>query len=345
MQETLQELLEKTVDHKKVFGAVLEIENGDGDYSFQGASGNLHFEDAFFIASTTKLYTTALVLKLVNEGEISLEDTLGNFFEPDLIAGLNVYHERDYSAIITVKQLLSHTSGIPDYFLGKPAGSQSLEKTLTEGADQGWTFEQVLERARSMRGAFPPGKKGKVLYADTNFQLLGRIIEIRRGKLIGQVFTEEIFQPLKLRSTYLFGNQPGQKPAVMYFRSQPLRVPLAMASFGPDGGIVSTALECMLFLKAFFCGFFFPKSYLNQMTAEFNRIFFPLEYGMGIMRFKLPRLLSPFTQIPELLGHSGLSGAFAFYCPEKELYLCGTVNQIANPGLSYQMLSKAVSLL
>lgn len=54
--------------------------------------------------------------------------------------------------------------------------------------------------------------------------------------------------------------------------------------------------------------------------------------------------MMPFVSRPEFLGHSGLSGAFAFYCPEKELYLTGTVNEISRPDLSFRLMLKVVGL-
>jgi len=117
---------------------------------------------------------------------------------------------------------------------------------------------------------------------------------------------------------------------------------MAMTSFGPDGGIVSTANESMIFLKAFFNGKLFPKEYLDEMK-DWNKIFFPLQYGIGIARFKLPRIFSPFKPVPKLIGHSGLSGAFAYYCPEKDIYLTGTVNQIHNAGLSYKLMIRILN--
>jgi D-alanyl-D-alanine carboxypeptidase len=53
--------------------------------------------------------------------------------------------------------------------------------------------------------------------------------------------------------------------------------------------------------------------------------------------------LSPFQASPELIGHSGLSGAFSFYCPQKDTFLTGTVNQIADPSLSFRLMLKLLN--
>lgn len=131
----------------------------------------------------------------------------------------------------------------------------------------------------------------------------------------------------------------------LYYRSNQLHIPKAMSSFGPDGGIVSNAKDSMLFLRAFFEGKIFPQKYLEVAMSEYNRIFFPLQSGVGIMYYDLPRIFTIFKKLPSLVGHSGLSGAFAYYCPDRELFFTGTVNQIANPGRSYRLLIQLLGLV
>lgn len=333
----LQKVVDNTVDNKNVFGSSVRLEKGDGAYVFSGASGNLAPETQYFIASTTKLYVTAIIQKLRASGKLSLDDTISKFLPTPVVNGLHVYKGVDYSAAITVRQLLAQTSGIPDYFQGKQASGKSLEDELMAGQDRYWSFEDSVALSKRMKPPFAPGAKGKALYSDTNFQLLGRIIEVSTGKTIAQAMADLLFAPLGLRKTYLYTESSDPRPAPLYYKARPLPIPQAMTSFAADGGIVSTAGESMLFLKAFFGGRLFPPDYLAEMKV-WNRIFFPLQYGVGLTKFQLPRLFLPFQPQPELLGHSGLSGAFAYYAPEKEIYLTGTVNQISNPSLSYKLM-------
>lgn len=72
------------------------------------------------------------------------------------------------------------------------------------------------------------------------------------------------------------------------------------------------------------------------VQSSWHSIFFPLEYGLGIMRFEVPWIFSPFKRFPPVVGHSGASGALLFYCQEWDLYLVGTVNQVAKRSLSFQ---------
>jgi CubicO group peptidase (beta-lactamase class C family) len=117
-----------------------------------------------------------------------------------------------------------------------------------------------------------------------------------------------------------------------------------MTSFGADGGIVSTSSDMLRFIEAFFQGQLFPEEYIHDMQA-WNRIFFPMRSGIGIHLFKLPWIMNPFGTVPYFLGHSGLSGALAFYCPKKNLYIAGTVNQVAHPEISFKTMIRLTQVL
>ncbi len=338
----LQNILDRSIDNRRVFGATVSLQRGDGSASYEGGSGNLTPSTPFFIASTTKLFTTAIIMKLRHEQKLSLDDTLPRYFDADELQGLHVYKGAEYSREISVRQLLSHTSGLPDYFQ-QSRGSKKLMKELVSGIDQRWELADVLRESKRMTPKFTPGTRGKAFYSDTNFQLLGGIIERITGVKFAEAVDAFVLHPLGLQQTYVYTDHNDLHPMTLYFKNAPLHVPRAMTSFGPDGGIVSTALELMTFLKGFFSGELFPSAYLSEMTREWNRIFYPLEYGIGVSRFLLPRFLTLFRPSPEFIGHSGLSGAFAWYLPAKDLYLTGTVNQVANPGVSFRLALKLAS--
>jgi CubicO group peptidase (beta-lactamase class C family) len=338
-----QQIVNNAVDNKKVFGVVVCIRKNDD--TFISSVGNLNVESQYFIASITKLYVTGLILKLREQAKINFDDKISKYLKQDIIQGLHIYKGVEYSNEITIKQLMAHTSGLPDYFQQKKESGKSLLGELTSGNDQQWNFEKVMIEVKKMKPKFKPGEKGKALYSDTNYQLLGKIIEHVTDKNLSENFTKYIFQPLDLTKTYLYQDSKDTIPAVMYFKNKQLNIPLAMTSFGPDGGIVSTARESMIFIRAFFNGQLFPKEYLSEIMKEWNKIFFPFQYGVGIAKFKLPRIFSPFKPVPELIGHGGLSGAFAYYLPGKDICLTGTVNQINNPGIPYKLMIKLINNL
>jgi CubicO group peptidase (beta-lactamase class C family) len=336
-QAGLQTILERLIDNKKVFGTSFAMMRND--QIWKGAAGNLKIDDPFFIASTTKLFTTALILCLKSQGELSLEDPISKYLDPSILKGLHTFKGKEYSTELTIQQLLAHTSGLPDYFQNKGYNGKSLEDEIIAGKDRAWFFEETIEITKSIKPLFIPGTPGKAHYSDSNFQLLGKIIEIVSGKSYANYCDEVIIKPLGLSQTYVYQDPNDQNPKCLYFKEKPLPIPLAMSSFGPDGGIVSTSTELLIFLEAFFEGKLFPERYISELK-QWNRIFFPMRSGIGIHKFKLPCLFNPTRAIPSFIGHSGLSGALAFYSPRENLYITGTVNQVAHPDLSFKIMIK-----
>ncbi len=340
-EKQLQLVLDKTVDQKKVFGATFSIQQGQQLWT--GAAGNIEKQKPYFIASTTKLFTTAIIYQLISEQKIALEDHIITFFKNHEIDSLHVYKGKDYTPTITIKHLLAHSSGLPDYFQDKGDNGKSLEDEIVEGHDQYWTFEEVIQKSRNLPPLFPPGYKQKAHYSDCNFQLLGKIIELVTGESYAQNCQTRIIQPLGLTQTYLYTDSTDQTPTPMHYKSGILNIPKAMVAFGPDGGMVSTTEDMISFTKGFFEGKLFPKSYIPEMQ-EWRKIFYPLKSGVGIHLFKLPWIFNPTGALPYFIGHSGLSGALAFYCPEKDLYISGTVNQIAYPEISFKTMVKLTAI-
>jgi len=108
------------------------------------------------------------------------------------------------------------------------------------------------------------------------------------------------------------------------------------------GITLNVSSNMMIFLQAFFKGDIFPKKYILELS-NWNNGFFPIQFGAGLMRFKLPWIFSLFNPVPNLVGHSGLSGAFAYYSPKKDIYITGTVNQIDKPATSYKLMLKILN--
>jgi CubicO group peptidase (beta-lactamase class C family) len=188
------------------------------------------------------------------------------------------------------------------------------------------TFDEALQRTKSLRPHFINGIKGKAFYSDFNFDLLGEVAKIITHKELKDIYDQFIIKPLELENTFLCKATSVFAP--FYLNAEPLYRPLFTASAGASGGIISTAQDTMKFLKSFYTGKLFKESYF-PMLYKWNRIqWFPLEYGIGMMRCKMSRLMSPLFPAPEIIGHSGSTGTFAFYCPSRNLFITGTINQI-----------------
>lgn len=91
-EKSLQAVLDKTVDGKKIFGTSYAIKK-DSSY-WIGASGNISSDQNYFIASTTKLFTTAIILHLKQEGKLNLDDKISTYLDTTILNGLHIYKGR-----------------------------------------------------------------------------------------------------------------------------------------------------------------------------------------------------------------------------------------------------------
>lgn len=132
--------------------------------------GNLSPQSQYFIASATKLNVTALILQLIDSKLIKLEDRIVNLFPQKSFCSLHVIAGNDFTREITVEHLLSHTSGLPDYFQAKHNAKSSLLEQVISGQYQNWNLIRVLNDAKELGAVFPPGS-GRALYSDTNTYL------------------------------------------------------------------------------------------------------------------------------------------------------------------------------
>ncbi len=352
----LQRLVEDEAKKNRVHNIVAGIRSGDGLIDVAAAAGSADSDGLvsmtpqtpYHLASITKMYTAVVILTLAARGEIDLDAPISTYLASELTEGIHVTDGTDYSRRITVSQLLDQTSGLADYFEGKPQDDVSVVDDLKQGRDRSLSIEDIVAIVRRLPPTFPPGadRGRKARYSDTNYALLGAIVEAVTDKKIADVFAQMIFAPLGLTHTFVFDHEREQPtPAALYFKDRTIEIPLAMSSFAPDGGLVSTVAESLRFLQALFGGELLATAQLDIMTKQWNRIFFPVRYGSGLMLFKLPRWMSPFRSPPELVGHSGSTGSFAFHNAKRDVFLAGTVNQMDQPGRPYRLMTKMIGLL
>ena len=332
--ELLNTCLDKIISKRYIYSAVLKVESGDSSFSWMGARGEMESDSKYFIASVTKLYITAVVMHLVEEHNVSLDDKITKYLPNNVIENLHVLDGVDHSKEITIKHLITNTSGIPDYFFYKEKGKSSAASSLLQGNDESWGFDRTIQSVKMMKPKFAPGRKGKASYSDTNYQLLGKIIEAITGNSIHHVFRTFIFDKLNLNNTYTYEDIEDNNPVAFYHKEKRLWLPNYMASVTPEGGIISTADDVMIFLKAFFHGFFFSRSKIDGLK-KWNYILPPpgfFGYGIGLEKIPTPRLLNPIKPINEILGFWGQTGSLAWYNPDTDLYFTGTTNQTNGTG-------------
>jgi CubicO group peptidase (beta-lactamase class C family) len=151
---------------------------------------------------------------------------------------------------------------------------------------------------------------------------------------------------------------------MLWVDSNPLEIPLMMRSFW---GVYSTAEDTLRFLRALTRGNIFDDPFtLSLMQQRWNRFGFPLdraalrspswpiEYGLGIMRFhdpilkllgRLPRIVMPTYPAPAVIGHTGSTGSWLFHCPDLKVLLSGTVDQARAGTVPYRLVPKILRVV
>ncbi len=138
-------------------------------------------DTVFAVASITKTFVTALILQLAEEGALSLDDPLADYLPDFPRAGR-----------ITLRQLLSHTSGVFNFFEHPRYNAQ-----VFADRDRRWTFEGILGFVKSPYCA--PG--ACFHYSNTNFVLLGKVAEEATGETLAEQLRARFFDPLALEDT------------------------------------------------------------------------------------------------------------------------------------------------
>ena len=324
-------------------GAALAVYRARDGAILETSRGDLGLDTPYFGASTTKLYVTAIVMQMVEEGRLDLDAPFRRYVSGPETERLNTFGGEDRTGAITLRHLMAHTSGLPD-FLEPDNARTGVFRSLIQGQDRALTFPEAMEITRRLGAVSPPGKADKAVYSDTNYQILGKVIETLDGVAFSTAFDRRVVRPLGLSSTWIYSDPKDARPRPLRYREGEMRIPGYMAFTQADGGVVTTAREGLAFIRAFFDGRLFDRARLPALQ-DFRPMFFPLEYGTGMMRFQLPGAMTGFRKIPPMLGHSGLSGAILFHMPERGLTFAGTVNQVDRRSAVFQMLAKAALVL
>lgn len=319
IEEGLQACLDCYVSRTEIVTASFFMESGERDFSWAGSAGSMEQEKRYPIASITKMYTGAVILKLYEQGRLDLEDTLGAYVSELYLNLLPGFEGWDYSREITIRQLLGHNTGLPNFYV------DIGEK------DRAYTFEEVLRDIQEEM-LFRPGTEHIAYYSDVNYMLLGEVIESVTGKSLAEAYEEYIIRPLGLKNTYLQENGMNTKDVQPFFwDGEAMERPEFLASERSEGGIISNNEDEMTFLRAFFEGRLFPKEYLEFMT-DWKDLGDDTYYGISICRYDWGDVT--------LVGHGGFVGSIALYCPQYDMYVVGTINLT---GTAYaQDISKAL---
>jgi teichoic acid D-alanine hydrolase len=212
-------------------------------------------ESKFKIASITKTFTAVLIMKLYEQGKIDLNATIGKYFPEYKGAGKDK---------VTIRQLLTYASGIPNE--GEKTGTFSYKSPLT--------LDEYINKYCSGNLEFESGSKS--VYANTEYIILGKIIENMTGKLFDKVLQEQILSPLKMKDSGMANSKKTVSGLVKsYTQNEASKAfnddePYLIENYFASGAMYSTVEDLLKFDTAIF-----KNKLLQPKTTDLMLKFYP----------------------------------------------------------------------
>jgi len=325
-------------------GMILWIDAAD--YQFEGASGLASLTDeipmppdgAFRIGSITKMFTATVIIQLAEDGVLTLDDSLALWLP-------EVADQLPNGDLITLRHLLTHTSGLFNIVEHEAYYADIFSEMVVDEATGNVSLacqrrdpHDILARYVYGKDAlFEPGAQWR--YSNTNYTLLGMVIEKAAGTPLAKAYRSKIYEPLGMSSTFLDCYEDPLMDVVngyTGFGDDLTDVTELHESIGwAAGGLVSTAPDLVSFARGLFGGALFedPNSLTAMTTPALNS-----GYGMGI------------SLQETFMGHAGYIAGFRSvlnYAPELDTVVVMLYNHDgADPELDLaDVLSPALPLL
>jgi len=313
LQASLGNALDKMLQHVPAASVAVAIP-GEGTWSATRGLARkeppqpVAPEQPFQVASTAKTLTAAVVLQLVEERKLALGDTIDRWFPDAPNAGL-----------ITIEQLLRHTSGIVS-FNALPTFGTAYR-----------TPAEVIALGTAQKPQFCPGTNWS--YTNTGYAMLGVIIEKVEGAPLADVFAKRLIRPLSLTHTVM--RRPGVELPVAtgHAAGRPVDAPDQYATPYAAGALASTGGDLVRFWHALLAGRVLPEASVHRMFTAMPAMLGPYAgsnsfYGMGVQLYDVP-------DGPGLmLGHSGGIEGFTSvvaYVPADDVYIAVSFNEKSVP--------------
>jgi D-alanyl-D-alanine carboxypeptidase len=320
-ESSIDALVNSAMSDGKIPGVIVGVwAPGEGSYvkaygTADTTSGEpLQVEDRVRIASITKTFVATVVLQLVDEGRLGLDETIEKYL-PQVPA----------ANAITVRHLLSHSSGLYDY------EDQAFMKSVVADPLKVWDPQQLLSLATAHPADFAPGSS--CAYSNTNYIALGIIVEQVTGDRLGEEIKNRIIIPLGLAATefptgpeitgeFSHGYTDLNDPGVL---SDITRIDMSWD--WAAGAMISNLDDLEVWARALTGGELISEELQKQRLTWLNMPAYGpwVSYGLGIMK------------IGPLMGHSGADPGYnsaMYYLPEKDAVIivlfnyCGVADTV-----------------
>ena len=231
--------------------------------------GRVGVDDQFRIGSITKTFVAVMTLQAVDEGRIDLDAPVARY-----LPGLTIVDG------VTVRQLLDHTSGIPDI------NSDEFSAQILSDMDHNWTPNELLAVAADQPREFQPGHGSA--YSNTNYVLVALVLEAVTGRSLADNLRIRITGPLGMHDTYLAPEAgrtpiPGFSPYLPGGTTTGAPYTAIETAARLEGGIVSTTHDLVTFITSITDGRLLSAQMLDTMTPDTTTGF-----GVGITSFDTP---------------------------------------------------------
>lgn len=248
-------------------------------------------DDRFRIASITKSFVAALVVRLAQDGRLRLDDSASRYVP-----------EYALDPAITIRQLLQHTSGLFDI-----GDDEAWIGSVLADPTRAWTLSELIPIGLAHPPYFAPGTGYH--YSNTGYMLLGAIVERITHHDIADELTRRILRPLRLDDTYVSHDSGIRGPHSQGYSLTPdgqvVDVTTLNATFtGPAGDIISTVGDVATFYRALLRGRIVHDRYLRDMLTFVDVEPEPQD-GVGLGLFRFPEDCGT-----KMIGHTG--GIFGY---------------------------------
>ena len=313
---------QKILDKAQKQGAVgVSVMIKDADGVWLGTAGmadvanNIKLQPCtpMFIASITKVFTASLTYTFIEDGTLTMDDYVSEWLDESTIKNLANADEAQ------IKHLLSHTSGIPDFY------TMAFDMVRLNKEYNGFSLVEIIDYARGQEAYNAVGEAYR--YSNTNFILLGMIIEAASGERLTDLYADRLFIPNQLHTAFYGGDDPIPDGAAKGYVDIYGDGKMVESTFlykdelvSPDGGIAITAYETGLFFEKLLKGEVINENSLATMLTSFelpdgwwDPTYHTMHGAYGIEKFFTPNGIA--------YGHTGSIWGFnslVQYFPESD---------------------------
>ncbi len=341
IENKLQALVDSVASNKAIPGILLSVDAPRLRLNWQGASGYADISDStrlssgtpVRIASNTKTYVAVAVLRLWEDGKLSLNDSIEGYLTDEQAAPL-AGDGYDLQTI-TLRHLLTHTSGMIDH-----AMTQDYFNEILANPKKRWTRQAQIQGAADWGDPLgPPGEAFS--YSDTGYILLGQVIEKVTQKPLGKAVRDLVgFGGLGLNATWweIEESRPDKagERARQYIGTNDTYDWDASLDLYGGGGLLASVGDMSKFMRALFTNQVFAKeSTLDTMlttTIDTEKT----AYRMGVA-------VRDYDGV-KTYQHSGFWGTIALYAPELDLTVAAAVTQQEQGRAAFKLAKEVVGI-